>query len=215
MGDLPPRQAAVLNFVRDYQVREGTSPTIYEIAEHFSFTPANAVKLLDKLAARGELSRDSGSRRSIRLTSQATAKSMQVPLIGRIAAGEPVTSGEHVAEYIDVSPTLFDPPADLLFRVFGESMINSGIHDGDLVGVHLQDSARNGQIVAAVITHAKTDDPELTLKTLRRNGSTVSLVSENDDQQRFAPMTFRSGKDAIQLIGIYCGLVRARPHAKR
>lgn len=134
---------------------------------------------------------------------------MQVPLIGRIAAGVPLSAGEHVAKYIDVSPRLFDPPADLLFRVSGESMINAGIHDGDLVGIHLQDSVRNGQIVAAVITHARTDDPEVTLKTLRRSGDMVSLLSENDDQQQFAPMTFNSGRDAIQLIGIYCGLIRA------
>lgn len=214
MGDLPLRQAAVLNFVRDYQAGEGKSPTIYEIAKHFGFTPANAAKLLDKLSARGELSRKPGSRRSIRLTLQVADKSMQVPLIGRIAAGVPLTSGEHVAEYIDISPQLFDPLADLLFRVSGESMINSGIYDGDLVGIHLQDSARNGQIVAAVITHAKTGDPELTLKTLRRTGSTISLVSENDDQQRFAPMTFKSDRDAIQLIGIYCGLIRGRAPAQ-
>lgn len=215
MADLPPRQAAVLEFIRDYQASEGRSPTIYEIAEHFRFTPANAAKLLSKLAARGELSRQLGSRRSIRLTSPVPAKSMQVPLIGRIAAGAPVTSGAHVADYIDVSPKLFDPPADMLFRVSGESMINAGIHDGDLVGIHLQDSVQNGQIVAAVITHTKTDDPELTLKTLRRSGGMISLLSENDDQQRFAPMTFMSGRDAIQLIGVYCGLVRARALIQR
>eukprot|EP01034_Spumella_vulgaris_P016708 gene16708-21323_t len=102
MDDLPPRQAAALNFLRDYQAREGVSPTIYEIAEHFGFSPANAVKLIDKLTARGAISRQPGSRRSIRLASRPATKSTQVPLIGRIAAGMPVTSGEHVAEYIDV-----------------------------------------------------------------------------------------------------------------
>lgn len=215
MDDLPPRQAAALDFLHDYQAREGGSPTIYEIAKHFGFSPANAVKLLDKLAARGAISRQPGSRRSIRLASREATKSRRVPLIGRIAAGMPVTSGEHVAEYVDLSPTLFNPHADLLFRVSGESMINSGIRDGDLVGIHLQETALNGQIVAAVITHPKTDDPELTLKTLRRNGGAIALISENDDQQQYAPMTFTSGIDAIQLIGIYCGLVRVRPQVYR
>lgn len=215
MTDLPPKQAAVMEFVRDYQTLDGRSPTIYEIAEHFCFTPANAAKLLGKLAARGALSRQPGSRRSIRLTSQVTAKSMQVPLIGRIAAGVPITAGEHVADYVDVSPKLFDPPADLLFRVSGESMINAGIHDGDLVGIHLQDSVQNGQIVAAVITHAKTDDPELALKTLRRSGGTISLLSENNDQRRFVPLTFVEGRGDVQLIGVYCGLVRTRALVQR
>lgn len=215
MGDLPLRQAAVLKFLRDCQAREGVSPTIYEIAEHFGFSPANAVKQLDKLAARGVISREPGSRRSIRLASRATTKSTQVPLIGRIAAGIPVTSAEHVMEYVDVSPTLFNPPADLLFRVSGESMINSGIRDGDLVGIHLEDTVANGQIVAAVVIHPKTDDPELTLKTLRRNGNTIALVSDNDDQKLYAPMTFNIGADAIHIIGVYCGLVRVRPQASR
>lgn len=73
--------------------------------------------------------------------------------MGRIAAGRPLTGGEHVAEYIDVSPLLFSPAANLLFRVDGESMINAGIRSGDLVGVHLQEEFRNGQIVTALIIH--------------------------------------------------------------
>lgn len=211
MDSLPPRQAAVLKFLSDYQDEHGVVPTVYEIGEHFGFSGANAVKLLDKLEERGAISRPAGSRRSIRILAAAGPRPNQLPLLGRIAAGRPLTAGEHIVEHIDVRPSLFNPRANLLFRVDGESMINAGIRPGDLVGVHLQDEFRNGQMVAALIIHPKTDDPELTLKTYHRKGNVITLLSENDDQERFPPMTFEVGKDLIQIVGLYCGLVRTHP----
>lgn len=210
MDPIPSRQAAVLQFLVDCQEKQGVVPSIGEIGEHFGFSQSNAVRLLDKLEARGAIERPAGSRRSIRILRRA-GRPNQLPLIGRIAAGAPLTAGEHVAEYIDVSPLLFNPAANLLFRVEGESMINAGIRPDDLVGVHLQNEFRNGQIVAALIIHPKTDDPELTLKSYRRRGSIITLLSENDDQDRYAPMSFELGKDSIQIVGLYCGLVRTRP----
>ena len=134
-----------------------------------------------------------------------------MPLIGRIAAGVPITTGEHIAEIIPVDAALFTPRADLLVRVMGRSMINAGILDGDLAGVHRQADARNGQIVAAVITHPVTDNLELTLKTFHRKGPIITLRSENDDQQTYAPMVFDTRRDSIEIVGLYAGLLRARP----
>lgn len=188
-------------------------PTIRELADALGVASQNAVvDLLAKLEAKGVIEREANRSRSIRVLPQYSVEhGRQLPLIGRIAAGLPITAGEHVAEILDLSPSLFDPPANLLFRVQGESMLNAGIRPNDLVGVHLQDEVRSGQIVAAVITDPRTDDPELTLKRLRRKGSIVTLLSENDDQSRYPPLVFDTRRDAIQLVGVYCGLVRPRP----
>lgn len=209
---LPPRQAALLNLLNRYRA-ESHVPTIRELADALGVASQNAVvDLLAKLEAKGVIEREANRSRSIRVLPQYSVEhGRQLPLIGRIAAGLPITAGEHVAEILDLSPSLFDPPANLLFRVQGESMLNAGIRPNDLVGVHLQDEVRSGQIVAAVITDPRTDDPELTLKRLRRKGSIVTLLSENDDQSRYPPLVFDTRRDAIQLVGVYCGLVRPRP----
>jgi len=212
MAPLTPRQTEVLAFLREFQDREGLSASIPDITAHFGFAPHRAAaKLVEQLEAKGAIARQPGSRRSIRILQSAGPRPNQLPLLGRIAAGRPITSGEHVAEYLDISPSLFSPRPDFLFRVTGDSMINEGIYDDDLVGVRSQGDVRNGQIVAALIIDPKTDDPELTLKRYRRKGSVVSLLSENDDQEQYAPMTFDVRKDLIQIVGLYCGLVRTQP----
>jgi len=212
MDALTTRQTAALAFIRTGQERDGVTPSITDLCEHLGFSSkASAAKLLDQLEAKGAISRQPGTRRSMRILAPSGPRPNQLPLMGRIAAGRPLSAGEQIAEYIDVSPSLFYPSANLLFRVNGESMINAGIRSDDLVGVHLQEEFANGQIVAAVIIDPETDDPELTLKTYRRQGKVISLLSENDDQERFAPMRFELGKDPIQIIGLYCGLVRTQP----
>ncbi len=212
MDALTTRQSSAVAFLRAGQDRDGVTPSITELCDHLGYSSkASAAKLLDQLEAKGAIARQPGTRRAIRILAPAGPRPNQLPLMGRIAGGRPLTAGEHVAEYIDVSPSLFHPAANLLFKVDGESMINAGIRPDDLVGVHLQEEFRNGQIVVAVVIHPKTDDPELTLKTYRRQGKVISLLSENDDQERFPPMRFELGKDPIQIIGLYCGLVRTRP----
>ena len=175
-------------------------------------SPNAITELVSKLERRGAISRQPGAWRAIRILDRGEQPRLkQLPLLGRIAAGAPITSGEHVAEYIDVDPALFDPRANLLFRVRGQSMINAGVQDGDLIGVHLQDEISTGQIVAAVIIHPKTGDAELTLKRYRRRGQVVTLISENDDQERYPPLVYDLRKDQLQIVGLYCGLVRERP----
>lgn len=210
---LSHRETAALAFIGERLTASSVAPTIHELREHFGFaSPTAAAKLLDRLEEKGYIERRPGAHRSIRLTGASDAFSTRgLPLMGRIAAGAPLTAGEHVAEMIPVDPGIFTPKADLLFRVAGLSMINLGILDGDLAGVSLTSEARNGQVVAALITHPVTDDLELTLKTLYRKGNVITLRSENDDQATYAPMVFDTRRDAIQIIGLYAGLLRTRP----
>lgn len=213
MQDLPPRQAELLAFLVRYQDEHGYPPSTAEMQAELGLKSPNAItELVSKLERRGAISRQPGAWRAIRILDRGEQPRLkQLPLLGRIAAGAPITSGEHVAEYIDVDPALFDPRANLLFRVRGQSMINAGVQDGDLIGVHLQDEISTGQIVAAVIIHPKTGDAELTLKRYRRRGQVVTLISENDDQERYPPLVYDLRKDQLQIVGLYCGLVRERP----
>ena len=213
INPLTPRQTQVLAFIREHLAAHGGTPTVMEICRHFGFTsPRTAAKLLEQLEQKGAISRTPGVHRSIRILDSAPIDPLrQLPLIGRIAAGAPITAGENVVELITINPALFSPRADLLFRIHGLSMINKGILPDDLVGVHRQTEVRNGQIVAAVIAHPKTDDLEFTLKTYRKKGSQISLLSENDDQETYAPMVFDTTRDSIQIVGLYAGLLRQRP----
>jgi repressor LexA len=183
------------------------------MCRHFGFESTRAAaKLVEQLKHKGYIERSKGAHRSIRLANTKTSLTPKgLPLLGRIAAGAPITSGEHVADTVELDPCFFTPSADLLFRVSGESMLNAGIRPGDLAGIHLQPDAHNGQIVAAVITHPLTEDAELTLKTFHRKGTTITLLSENNNQALYPPMIFDVTRDAIQIVGLYVGLLRTRP----
>lgn len=213
MQDLPPRQAELLAFLVRYQDEHGFAPSTAEMQAELGLkSPGAVAELVAKLEGRGAIVRQPGAWRAIRVVNRGDRpRPNQLPLVGRIAAGVPITSGEHVAEYIDVSPALFDPGANLLFRVQGHSMTNIGVLHNDLIGVHLQPEVSSGQIVAVIVVHPKTGDPELTLKRYRRRGQVVTLLSENDDQERYPPLTYDLRKDELQIVGIYCGLVRGKP----
>src|SRR5690606_14143491 len=114
-----------------------------------------------------------GASRGIRLPED--AEDPGLPIVGRVAAGNPIFVEENIEDYCDISPSCFSPQADYLLRVKGYSMQDAGILDGDLLAVHRTDQVRNGQIVVARI------GDEVTVKRFRRerNKQQVELVPEN------------------------------------
>jgi repressor LexA len=216
-SSLTGRQQQVLDYLREYQESQGMAPSIPDICTHFGFaSPRAAAKLLEKLEAQGAISRNPGARRAIRILWPAAAprrQTRQLPLLGRIAAGTPITAGCDAieeAEMIDIDPALFDTPPNLLWQVEGYSMVNLGILPGDIVGTTFRSEFKNRQIVAAVVIDERTSDPTLTLKRYEKKGSVITLTSENDDQITYRPMVFDTRRDAVQIIGIYSGLVRRK-----
>ena len=188
-------------------------PTLTEIAAEFGFDSVRAAaKHVEKLAARGAIERIPGTARGIRLVHDALSKALpnrhQLPLIGRIAAGKPILSGDQIEDTLDVDPGLFRPRAHFLFRVQGESMVGAGILPGDLVGIHEQSEAFNGQIIAAVVPHPKSGDAEITLKRFKHRGNVVTLLSENPDQDEFPPLRYDLRSQEIRIVGLYAGLLR-------
>lgn len=192
---LTTRQQEILTFIRDTVEAEGRPPTRAEVCSAFGFRSPNAAEThLRALAAKGAIMLEEGRARGIRL-----AEALGLPLVGRVAAGSPILAAEHVEARYQLDPALFSPRADYLLRVRGLSMRDAGILDGDLIAVHRDSEARNGQIVVARV------DDDVTVKTLQRKGTVVELLPANPD---FQPIVVDTRRELLVIEGIMVGLIR-------
>jgi repressor LexA len=124
---------------------------------------------------------------------------MDLPVIGRVAAGSPILAEEHVQGRFQGDPGLVTPRADYLLRVRGMSMRDAGILEGDLLAVHRTPEARSGQVVVARLAD------EVTVKRLRRRGHSVQLLPENPD---FDPIEVDLRRDSLTIEGVAVGVIR-------
>lgn len=177
MRPLTPRQAEILQLIKDYQQETGMPPTRAEIALRLGFKSANAAEEhLKALAKKGVIEMLPGTSRGIRLIEdEAAPEQLGLPLIGKVAAGQPILAAEHVQDHYQIDAHLFKPHADFLLRVQGMSMQDIGILDGDLLAVHKTGQAEHGQVVVARV------DDEVTVKRFQRDGHQVFLLPENAD----------------------------------
>jgi repressor LexA len=206
---LTDRQQKVLDWIRRHLESTGMPPTRAEIAAGLGFrTASSAEDHLRALARKGALELTPGASRGLRLKDMpelpGTGLPRGLPIIGRVAAGNPILATEHIEAHVRVDPTLFAPRADYLLRVRGQSMRDAGILDGDLLAVHRTADARSGQIVVARLSGQGGD--EVTVKRLKRRGRELMLVAENPD---FAPIVIDPKRAALTIEGIAVGLVRA------
>ena len=175
MKALTARQQQVYDLIRDHIEQTGMPPTRAEIAQRLGFRSPNAAEEhLKALQRKGVIEIVSGASRGIRLLMEDESG---LPLIGQVAAGEPLLAQQHIEGYYQVDPSLFKPSADFLLRVNGMSMRDIGILDGDLLAVHKTQDVRNGQVVVARI------EDEVTVKRLKKQGNVVQLLPENSDFQ--------------------------------
>ena len=145
MHELTPRQQRVLNFIQDFLEKTGMPPTRAEIAQALGFKSANAAEEhLRALERKGAISLMSGTSRGIRLR-DSLREQMGLPLVGRVAAGQPILAEQHIEARYQIDPGLFHPRPHYLLQVHGMSMREAGILDGDLVAVHRTPEIRNGQ----------------------------------------------------------------------
>jgi repressor LexA len=199
MRPLTPRQAQIFELIKETIQATGMPPTRAEIAEHFGFKSANAAEEhLKALAKKGYIDILPGTSRGIRL-SEASVEESGLPLIGRVAAGEPILAEQHIEERYQIDGNLFHPSADYLLRVQGDSMINIGILDGDLLAVHSTSSVQNGQVIVARV------EDDVTVKRFKREGNVVYLIAENDD---FEPIKVDLTQQAFHVEGIAVGVIR-------
>lgn len=202
MKPLTPRQAEVLELIKVNMSETGMPPTRAEIAQKLGFKSANAAEEhLKALAKKGVIEIMPGTSRGIRLLieEEEALEETGLPLIGKVAAGEPILAQEHIESHYQVDPALFHPRADFLLRVQGMSMKNIGILDGDLLAVHKTQEVRNGQVVVARL------DEDVTVKRFQRKGSQVWLLPENEDLE---PIAVDLSSQQLTIEGLAVGVIR-------
>jgi repressor LexA len=206
MTILSPRRTAILDFIRQRLGEQGQSPSLAEISEAFGFASRSvARKHILALTEAGFIEVRAGQARGIRLLDGPDAADtpvreamLQVPLLGRVAAGRPIEPDAEVHDQLLFDPRMFARTPDFLLRVEGDSMIEDGILDGDLVGVQRQAEARTGQIVVARL------EGEVTIKRFERTDAGIRLLPRNP---AYRPIEVDPRQDFI-IEGIFCGLVR-------
>ncbi len=201
MKPLTPRQQQVFDLIKSKIDDTGMPPTRAEIARELGFRSANAAEEhLKALAKKQVIEIVPGASRGIRILLENVANDdLGLPLIGRVAAGEPILAQEHVETHYQVDPSMFKPQADFLLRVQGESMKDIGIMDGDLLAVHKTQDVRDGQVVVARV------DDDVTVKRLERKGSTILLHAENAE---FAPIKVDLNTQHLTIEGLAVGIIR-------
>jgi repressor LexA len=186
MEEITPRQRRILDYIRRTIHDRGYPPTVREIGEAVGLTSSSSVHAqLANLQRKGMLRKDATKPRAIEIagTRPRGAGAVTVPVLGRVAAGAPVMADEHVEEYIAVPASLASEEEHFALRVAGDSMIEAGIFDGDLVVIRRQDVAEDGSVVAALIPGPAEE--EATIKRLRRRGTRITLVPENSSMEPF------------------------------
>jgi repressor LexA len=194
---LTPRQAEVLEFIKSYLDETGYPPTRADIARQLGFKRANASEEhLKALARKGAIELIPGTSRGIMLP-----ETLGFPIVGRVAAGNPLLAQEHIEDYCELPPSFFRPEADYLLTVQGDSMIEVGILDGDLLAVHRTTNVNSGDIVVARV------EDEVTVKRLQKNRSKhlITLLSENAD---FSPIEVDLREQNFVIEGIMVGIIR-------
>jgi repressor LexA len=175
------RQRAILDYLRDFVDEHGYPPTVREIGEAVGLrSPSTVHAHLAQLERAGLLRRDPTKPRAIELTDRiAHTDVRRLPLLGEIAAGGPLLAEQNVEDYVAVPEPLSRGGEEFLLRVKGDSMVNAGILDGDIVVVDRRQDANNGEIVVALAGDDELAD-EATVKRFFREGGRVRLQPEND-----------------------------------
>lgn len=201
--DLTKRQQEIFDFIKQYSNKHGYPPTVRDIGKAVGLASSSTVHAhLANLERIGLLRRDPSKPRAIELLDRAVGgvKSLVtpsdgLPLVGSVAAGQPILAEENIEDHIPVPSEAGGGTGEFMLRVRGDSMINAGILDGDLVVVQRQETAADGEIVVALVGE------EATVKRFFREADHVRLQPEND---LLEPIRSRE----VQLVGKVVGLLR-------
>lgn len=185
----------VLNFISEFTKKNSYPPSVREMCAGLGISStATIVYHLKKLEEQGKLSREKSRNRAIEVSGISMLSG--IPVVGKVAAGIPITATENVEDTLSFSQNLFGDQDELfILKVQGESMINAGIFDGDKIVVHKQENAENGEIVVAMI------DGEATVKRFYKEKNQIRLQPENDFM---SPIIVKD----VQILGTVVGLIR-------
>jgi repressor LexA len=204
---LNPRQREILEFLRNHARNHAYPPTVREIGQAVGLSSSSTVQNhLNALEQKGHIRRDPTKSRTVEVVGEepvatATMRSFSVPLVGRVAAGGPILAEENIEDHIVLGPEIAGGDDAFALHVRGDSMIEAGIHDGDMVVVRPQRDANNGQIVVARIENEQTGEHEVTVKRFFREAGRIRLQPENSALE---PIYVRD----LHLEGVVVAVVR-------
>jgi repressor LexA len=204
---LNPRQRQILDYLRDHSRDHSYPPTVREIGRAVGLSSSSTVQNhLNTLETRGFITRDPAKSRTVEIVNAEAPRSrgniVHLPLVGRVAAGTPVLAVENVEEYLDVGTEIAGGDDSYALTVHGESMIDAGIRDGDMVVVSpRRDAPANGTIVVARIENEHTGESEVTVKRFFREAGRIRLQPENSTME---PIYARE----LQLEGVVVAVIR-------
>lgn len=203
-SELTDRQREILDLIRSTVAQRGYPPSVREIGDAVGLSsPSTVHSHLSSLAEAGFIRRDPSKPRAIEVVDDdgavpiSRAAVRDVPLVGHIAAGSPILAEEDIEEVYPLPTELVGTDPVFMLRIRGDSMMDVGIYDRDYVVVQKQNTARNGDIVAALV-----DGEEATVKRFERTSDGVVLHPENDAYQ---PMVF---SDAVDILGVVVAVLR-------
>ena len=206
MLPLTDRQRDILEFIRETLRDRGAPPTRADIMQRFGFrSPTAADDHLKALARKGAIELLPNAARGIRLLADEPPANDGLPIVGRVAAGQPIMSDAGIERWIPIEPRYISPRAHFLLRVHGDSMRDAGILDGDLLAVHRTPTADNGQIVVARV------EDEITVKRLRLRGEIAELLPAN---AAYAPIRVDLARQELVIEGRAVGLIRGGDMAR-
>jgi repressor LexA len=197
---LTKRQQEIFDFIRRYSARHGYPPTVRDIGKAIGLTSSSTVHAhLANLEKIGMIRRDPTKPRALELLVEGAKKVVSpgggLPVVGRVAAGSPILAEENIEDYVEVPPIAGGDAGEYVLKISGDSMKDAGILDGDHVVVRPQDTARDGEIVVALMGE------EATVKRYFRESDHIRLQPENDAHQ---PIRTRE----VQVLGSVVGVCR-------
>jgi len=197
---LTPRQEQLLHIIEDSLATRGYAPTLQELAHALRIASLQGVKdHLTALERKGYIRRPAGKRRAIEVVHHVVPPEGTFPILGRVAAGQPVLAAENQEGTLRLDQTLLGGGKHFALRVQGDSMVGAGIEDGDYVIVRQQDTANSGEIVIALLGE------EVTVKRLRRKGKALFLEAAN---AAYPPVSLLRHSSTPRILGRVVGLYR-------
>jgi repressor LexA len=206
---LNPRQRQILDFLRDHSRDHSYPPTVREIGRAVGLSSSSTVQNhLNTLETRGYITRDPAKSRTVEIVDTELPRGrghsniVNLPVVGRVAAGTPILALENVEEHLNVGTEIAGGDDSYALTVHGESMIDAGIHDGDIVVVSpRRDAPANGTIVVARIENEESGEGEVTVKRFFREAGRVRLQPENATMEPIYPRE-------LQLEGVVVAVIR-------
>ena len=202
---LTPKQEEILNFIKQEILAKGYPPSVREICEAVTLKSTSSVHAhLESLERKGYIHKDPTKPRTIEVVDDSfnvlRSEIISIPMIGRVAAGVPLLAEENIEGYFPIPAEFMPNNEAFILTVHGNSMVNIGILDGDMIIVERKSTASNGEIVVALVADEASSEPAATVKRFYKEDGYIRLQPENDTME---PLIVNDCEIIGKVIGVY------------